>query len=229
MIKKASIMLAVILLAPSVHAERIGRIMQISGPVERASVNTGMRYSIRYETVINSGEKIKTGPGARTEVLLDNGSSILLRERSQVYFIGLRREKKDSPTRLICRYGKVRITTKKTFDDRTMIVTTPTAIISLVLADFSVIASDQETRLLVHRSKLGVESTSDKIRTAYIVRSGEEIRICKNRAPEKPVYLHPRVITWWFDHYSVVENHSRIVKRPMDHKLIDWVLREREF
>ncbi|MCP4131522.1 MAG: FecR domain-containing protein [bacterium] len=212
-----------------VKSNNIGEVIQLYGHVERSSLATGKRFDIEIGSIIKKAQKIKTGKDSITEVLLNDGTSVLIKEWSSVNIIDIRGKKEDPPTKIKIDYGKVTILPKKTYDDRTLVLTTPTAIISNVIAKFSVIASENETRILVFSNKIGVASSNPALRKAYVIVGKQEGYIRKDKEPEKPVFLPGSVIRDWFEYYEIVNKHRYIIKKYREEGIVDWVLRKREY
>jgi len=223
--------LLTILLPPVVRPAEIkmARVIQISGNAENSSIATGKRFNLKNGYIIETGSKIRTGLRSKVEVLLFDGTSIMIREMSSISFYSLRAKKTDPPTKLKVDYGKITVTPKKTFNDRTMILTTPTAIISIVNAKFSIIVSNYETKALAYNSRVGVANINPSIKQAYVFRSGEEVCIWQDEPPTYPVKVPSRIFNLWFDFYDITDNHTIIVRRNREEGIIDWLIRKREY
>ena len=89
------IMISILLFTSSgsAYAYEVGKVIQIHGDVERSSITTGKRYFIEYRSPLLYGQKIKTGPRSHVEILLANGTSVLIKEKSSVFFFSLRMKK----------------------------------------------------------------------------------------------------------------------------------------
>src|SRR4030042_1790026 len=98
---------------------------------------------------------------------MKDGTRILMKEETSLYFFSLRMNEIDPPSKLKIDYGKIRITQKKRFDTKTLELITPTAIVSVVMADFSLIASEDETLILVYEGRAGLENVNTEIRQAF--------------------------------------------------------------
>jgi len=210
-------------------SKEIGKIIQKNGEAERSSIATGERFNLKNGTVISNGEKIKTEENGFVEVLLNDGSTVVVKGNSLVYFISLRINKNDSPTRIKVDYGKVMITVKWNFNDRSFILTTPSSIISAVYSKFSIIVSNFETLLLVYNNKIGIANNNPAFKKAYILIRGEEISVKKDRPPDNPVRLPDEFLSTWFDLYSVSNDKMNIIRDRLERGIIDWILRKREY
>jgi hypothetical protein len=211
------------------YAYDIGKIIQIEGTIERSSITTGKRYPVKIGGSVRYGQRIKVGKGSLLEILLSNGTSLFIRENSLVYLFNLRMKKNDPPTKLKLAYGKIRVTPKRIFYDRSMILTTQTAAISIVDAKFAVVASEYETKVLAYSSKVGVANINPAIKRAFVIIEGEEVSIRKNASPSLPLNVPSGAIRFWLENHSVTSDFKYIRKTTREEGFIDWLLRKREF
>ena len=70
--------------------------------------------------------------------------------------------------------GMLRITVKKLFKNRTLILKTPTAVAGVRGTDFGVITSQTETKIVVFDGKVDVANKKRKITKSYTLKKGEE-------------------------------------------------------
>jgi FecR-like protein len=228
--KKAILLTTIIsLLNSPLLSKEIGKIIQKTGKVERSSIATGERFKIKNGTIISNGESLKTEESGFVEVLLNDGSTIIIKGNSLIYFISLRLHKHDPPTRIKVDYGKIMVTVKWNFNDRSFILTTPSSIISAVYSRFSIIVSSFETLLLVYTNKIGIANSKPIFKKAYILIRGEEISVKKDRLPDDPVRLPDEFLSTWFDLYSVSNDKMNIIRDRLERGIVDWILRKREY
>ncbi len=227
--KKVSVIIFLLFFVQTSYAQIIGKIIHKNGKVQKISISTGEYSDLSVGSQIRKGEKIKTGEKSVTQVLLKDGTTIKIYEKSHIFFIDYKKETKDSPTKINLEYGKVRIMSKFRFNKLSMVVTTPTSVISLVLADFGIIAAELETKVLVYSSKVGIANINPDLQTAYVLYKGEEITVKKNRVLDEPKKISESTMRWWFENYKVIDKNRRIIHFEKDHDFIDWLLRKREF
>lgn len=211
------------------YAYEIGKIIQLEGEIEKSSLTTGKRYPAKIGGSVMYGQRVKIGNDSLLEILLSNGTSLLIRENSLVFFFNIRMKKKDPPTKLKLSYGKISVTPKKIFTDRSLILTTQTAAISVVDAKFSVVASEYETKVLAYNSKIGIANINPAIKKAFVIIGGEEVSIRKNTSPSLPVNVPSGAIRFWLENHSVTSDFKYITKTVKEEGFIDWLLRKREF
>jgi len=227
---KRFILIIIITLLPAQNtfAAEIGKIIYARGSIEKISIATGKRFSVIRGSVIRNAQKIKTGKKSAAEIMLNDGTSVRIREKSSVCFISLRKKSIDLPTSIKIDYGKIKISQKWHFNDRTLIIKTPSAIISNVLASVSLIISETETKILVLSHKIGIASSIPNLKKAYIAYRGQEISIRTNNPPSAPLYVKPKAIPGWFGYYSISKNKRFIYSKYKDDGIIDWLLRKRK-
>lgn len=207
----------------------IGKVIQLEGIVERSSITSGNRYPIKIGDTVRYAQRIKVGPESLLEILFNNGTSIYIKENSLVYLFNLRVIEKDPPTKLKLAYGKIKVTPKRIFNNRSLILTTQTAVISVVDARFSAVAGEYETKVLAYSSKVGVANINPHIKRAFVITEGEEVSIRKNAPPSLPRSVPSVIVKFWFDYYNVTSDYKYIIKTEKEEGFIDWLLRKREF
>jgi hypothetical protein len=224
-----SLLIIIFTSSQKLSAYEIGRVIQIEGEIERSSITTGKRYPVKIGVSVRYGQRIKVGKDSFLEILLSNGTSLFIKENSLVFLFNLRMKKKDPPTKLKLAYGKIRVTPKRLFNDRSLILTTQTAAISIVDAKFSVVASEYETKVLAYNSKVGVANINPAIKKAFVIIKGEEVSIRKNVPPSMPLNVPSGSITFWLENHTVTSDFKYITKTTREEGFIDWLLRKREF
>ncbi len=210
-------------------AYEIGKIIQSEGKIERSSITTGKRYPVKIGGSVRYGQRIRVGKDSLLEILLSNGTSLFIRENSLVYLFNIRMKKKDPPTKLKLAHGKITVTPKRLFTDRSLILTTQTAAISVVDAKFSVVASEYETKVLAYNSKVGVANINPAIKKAFVIIEGEEVSIRKNAPPSLPINVPSGMIRFWLENHNITTDFKYITKNTREEGIIDWLLRKREF
>ena len=206
----------------------IGEILLLEGDVELSSVVSGERFSIDEHKRLKPGQKIRTRADTILDLVLDDGTRVAMRESTSLSFLYLKRKKTDPWTQMTIDFGKVRIIQKKRFINKTLELVTPTAVISVVMGDFSVIASENETRVLVHEGRVGIISKNTSIKKAFVGTRSEEITIMRDSPPSDPVLVKESCMDEWFDDFQVVDKYRRIARKDRSRELLDWIKREHE-
>ena len=199
----------------------IGEVILLEGKAELFSFISGERFTIDEGTKIHIGQTIRTGENALLNIVLSDTTSLSLRESTSMAFYYLRNNNNDPPTRLKMEFGKIRITQKKKYPNKTLELITPSAEVSVVTADFSVIAA--ETECLV----LGLASSNISVKEAYIGTKGEEIQIKQNHAPSPPVIVPKNQWDLWLGQFVVTDRFRLIVRKNKEREIIDWIIRGR--
>ncbi len=210
-------------------AYEIGKIIQSEGDIERSSITTGRRYPSKIGDSVRYGQRIRVGKDSQLEILLSNGTSLFVLENSLLYLFNIRMKKNDPPTKLKLSYGKIKVTPKRIFYDRSLILTTQTAAISVVDARFAVVASEYETKVVVYSSKAGIANINPLIKKAFVIIEGEEVSIRKNASPSIPVSIPSGSIRFWLENHDITADLKYITTTIREEGIIDWLLRKREF
>jgi len=210
--------------------EPVGKIIQLINDVDITSLTTGEKITPHAGFIINTDHKIRTGKRSYAEILLNNGTRIQMRDISVLNVASLKEEKSEEPTRLRLLTGKLRISVKKVFSKgHTLLLKTPTAIAGIRGTDFGVIATINETKIIVFDGKLDVASSNQKIIKSYQLRDREESDIKKDAPPSPPRAVPEDIANSWFDRYDIDEQNKIIDKTKSSEGLLDSILRKRSY
>jgi hypothetical protein len=231
MMKKTALIVACVLYFTYAHAvEPVGKILQLINDVDVTSLSTGEKITPQAGFVINTDHKIRTGKRSYAEILLNNGTRIQMRDISVLNVASLKGDTSDDPTRLRLLTGKLRVTVKKVFSKgHTLILKTPTAIAGIRGTDFGVIATINETKIIVFTGKIDVASSNEKIIKSYQLRDREETDVKKDAPPLQPRSVPEQVINTWFERYDIDEKNQIIDKTKPNEGLLDKILRKRTY
>ncbi len=219
----------ILLIQPLSAATPIGKIVQIVGDVDLTSLSTGKKSTPKIGSLVRTDHKIRTGKRSFTEILLNDGTKLLIREITVLNVSTLKRQESDPPTRIKLLTGKVRVSLKKVFGNRALILKTPTALAGVRGTDFGVIASKFETRFLVYEGKVEVANENADIIKSYILIAREETSVKHNAPPTRPVTVPADMLREWFEHYDVDEENKSLIIRKKEEGFIDKLLRKRNF
>jgi len=217
-----------ILLQP-IFAGKLGRFMRVSGEAVKMSIETGEIFDITAGSELFAGQKIKTGENSTVEVLLNDGTGILIKEATSLDFYGILNVRGSPAMILQLRYGKVNISLKNPNNQIPLILKTPAAIACNYSADFSAIASEYETRILVYRNRMAMMGTGPQAKKIIMLFPEEEVSVVRGRGTLGPVKTQFEIMSWWLDFYEVVDNHRKIVRKDRDSSYLDWIIRKRSF
>lgn len=206
----------------------VGKILQLSGDVD-ITADSGKRKVPREGTVISEKDRIRTGRKSFVSIILNDGSTLFIREISVVHVQNIRLSDTGQPTRIEMFTGKLRVIAAKTLKGQGMFVATPTAIAGVRGTDFGIIATQLETRVVVFNGEVEVANKDRNILKSYIVRDREETRVVFQQPPETPVVVPDDVLSKWFDTYFIDEKRNVIIKRKQEGGIIDQILRKKDF
>lgn len=211
------------------YAATLGKIIQILGDVDITSFSSGKKMTPEIGTEITEDHRIRTGKKSFVELLLNDGTKLFVREISVLNVLSLKLKDPDPPTKIKVLTGKIRITVKKLFKDRSLLLKTATAIAAVRGTDFGVIAGKFETKLVVFEGKLEVANENKDILKSYILQEKEEASVKKDTPPTKPIVVPAEMLNSWFDFYEIDEQSKNIIFKKKDDSLIDNILRKKDF
>lgn len=226
---KTIIFIVLIFIAIPSFPDEVGTVIQLGGAVERSSIITGKRFSIKIGSKINYAQRVRLGHDSFIEILLDNGTGIYVRGQAEILIYSIRIKAEDAPTKLKLLYGKSRIVPKSKFNDRSLILTTPTAVITVVDSSFSVIASEYETKVISLSSKVGIANINPGLKKAYVLEEGEETSVKSDIPPLLPRGVPGNILKFWLDYYTISPDRKYIIRLEQDEGIIDWILRKRDY
>lgn len=208
--------------------EDIGRVVAIVGDADISS-SDGKKFTPEIGTLIQNDFKIRTGKKSYMELLLNDGSKVFVRELTVLNLSGLKMKESDPPTKMRIITGKLRITMKKMFKSRSLLLRTPTAVAGVRGTDFGAIVSRNETRIAVFTGQVEVANSEKDILKSYVVKEKEEVSVKKDVPPSEPRLVPQNVLESWFDQYDIDEKSRIIIKREREHGIIDNLLRKKDF
>lgn len=229
---KKILVVTLILLAGATRApaqQNIGRILSIVGDVDITSISGGAKFVPQVGAMITDDHRIRTGGRSYVEVLLNDGSKLFIREVTVVNLSGLKMIEADPPTRIQVVTGKLRITMKKTFRSRSLLLRTPTAVAGVRGTDFGVVVGGLETKLVVFEGEVEVASSNQDVIKAYMVKEREEVSVKKDEPPTAPRVVPNEILNSWFDYYEVDQRSRIIIRNKGDEGLLDGILRKKDF
>lgn len=213
-------------------SEPIGKIVQLVNDVDISSLTTGKLLVPQIGFQISTDHKIRTGKRSYAEIVLNNGTKIILKEVSVLNVMSLKAHESLQPTRIRLLTGKVRIALKRLLrggSEHSLILKTPTAVAGVRGTDFGVIASRYETKVAVFSGLVEVASSNKKIIKSYILQEREETGILKNSPPSRPRTVPHDIIKNWFDYYEINDDNRIIIKQFTEESIIDKLLRKQNY
>lgn len=206
----------------------LGRFVQSHGRIERYSTNCPSGVCGEPASGIFPGDRIKTSQNSVSRIMLNDGTAIEIKGASDFTIFNIRLKSKNAPTRIYADYGTFTITQSNSFVDASLVIGTRAAIIKSVDASMYIIASIDETALMVYRNKAGVGSSLESINTAFVIKEGEEIFIKTDKQPEAPADVEPFLRGSWLSKNFLSSDQRSIIRSKRDSSIIDWLFRNRK-
>ncbi len=214
---------------PAAAQQNIGKIVSIVGDVDITSIAGGGKFVPQMGDMVTDDHRIRTGNRSYAELLLGDGSKLFVREVTVLNLSGLKMAEADPPTRIQVITGKLRITMKKTFRSRSLVLRTPTAVAGVRGTDFGVVAGRQETKLVVFEGQVEVASSNQDLIKAYVVKEREEVSVKKDAPPTAPRIVPAEILKSWLDYYDIDERSRIIIRNKRDEGLLDGILKKKDF
>jgi hypothetical protein len=229
--KKAVIILIFFFMCccPAFAGKKLGKLIQIVGDVDITSLTTGKKMIPEIGDYVESDHKIRTGNKSYVEILLNEGTTLMMKEISVLNIAMVKMREADPPSRIRLLTGKLRIILKSVYDETSMVVKTHTAIAGVRGTDFGIIAAQNETKIVVFEGRVEVGSENKEVIKTYVIGEKEEITVRKNLAPMPPVTVPNEMLRLWFDNYDVDERSGLIIQKQKEEGLIDKILRKKVY
>lgn len=207
----------------------LGKIINMEGDVDITSLSTGTNYIAANETKIRRDYKIRTGKRSFAEILLNDGTRIIMKDVTVINIMNLKLGENDPPAKVRVLTGKVRIIMKNGFNSRAMIIKTPTAVIGTRRADIGFIVSNKETKVVSFSGEVEVANVDNQILKTYVLWDREESDVQDQLAPNKPRTVPTEDLQDWFDFYIINESSGFIEHKYREEGIIDKLLRKKEY
>ena len=208
-------------------ASAIGKIISKKGTADKSNLNCDSNCK-SDSPFIFPGDRITTGKKSSAEIILNDGTSIQIQERSDIIIYNIISKKSKAPTGIYSDHGKFKIIQQNSFLKTSMIFKTRTAIIKSVCSSMSVIAGGSETGIFVYHGEAGFASIDPSIIKAYIVKSGHESFIRKKRAPLNPVTVPVSLRLSWLQRYFLSEDLDKIIRVNKKGSAVEWFFSEKK-
>jgi len=205
----------------------IGRFIRSYGRIERSSINCPYGVCADSSVDISAGDRVKTFKNSEARILLNDGTSIDIKGAADFTIFSIRKHAADPPTRIYADYGTFTIIQKNNFMDSSLFIGTRAALIKSVDASMYIIASIDETAVMVYRNRAGVASSLPPVDTAFILKEGDEIFIKIDQPPAEPANVKPLLRGSWLTKNFLSPDLRAIIRSKQDSTIIDWLFRNR--
>jgi len=206
----------------------IGKVINKKGTVKKSNLTCNDTNCNKNSTVIFPGDRITTGKDSSVDVILNDGTSIKVMERSDIIIYNVISKDKETATGIFSDYGKFKIIQQNDYLETSLIFKTRTSIIKSVCSSMSVITANSETGLFVYNGEAGFASIDPSIIKAYIVKSGHESFNRKKRAPFNPEPVPPSLRLSWLQRHILAENLDRIIRHDKKGSVVEWFFIEKK-
>ncbi len=174
------------------------------------------------------GDRIETGDKSSVSVMLNDGTAVIIYERSDVTLFSIFNMKEKTLTSIYSDYGKFKIIQKNSLVDASLVVKTRNAIIKSVCATINVIAAESESGLFVYKGEAGFASIDPSVPDAYVVKSGYESFLKKNSPPALPKNVNIDIRSSWQNRYFITKDRDSIVRYDGLKGPVDWFFTDKK-
>lgn len=228
--KKVTILFASFFLLSSLElyaADNYGRIVLKEGIIKKTNLNC-TDEKCGKDIFIYKGDRIKTGNNSRVQILLSDGTGILVYERSDIIINNIKSGDNKKPTSLYAEYGRFKIIQDNNYMDTSLVITTKNCIVKSVCSTFCFAAAENESGILVLSGEAGFASTSSSVSAAYIIKTGEESFIKSGNPPSVPVRVTAVMQSSWLSRMVLSKDRKRILQSGIDKRAVDWPLMKKD-
>lgn len=204
----------------------IGRIVMKEGITEKTNLNCQGKGCDNM--FIRRGDRIRTGRESKVQVMLTDGTGIIIYERSDIIFNYVISEGRKKPTDIYAGYGKFKIIQNNNFLETSLVIKTANSLVKTVNATFCLMAAENESAIFVNSGEAGFASIESSILDAYIITEGEEAYIITGSKPSIPVKVKPGLHGSWLSRRILSKDKKRILRSKIDTGPMDWPFIEKD-
>jgi hypothetical protein len=219
------------LLIPSViysQDNSIGKLVKKNGYVKKTNINCDTDECVRDNLLIYPGDRIETGKKSSVSILLNDGTSVELHEKSDLIILSIINKRDKTLTSIFSDYGKFKIIQENDFFDASLVVKTRTAIIKSVSASMSIITGSDETGIFVYKGEAGFANIDPAVIEAYVIQSGYESFLKRNTPPLTPVKVQKTLRTSWIMRHFLTKENEKILRYNKTNGAADWFFIEKK-
>lgn len=223
MTKKFPLIIAILFLytAPSAAADDvIGKIVMKEGVTEKTNLNCQGREC--DDMLIRRGDRIRTARDSKIQVLLADGTGIIIYERSDIIINYVISPGKKKPTDIYIEYGKFKFIQNNNYLETSLVIKTGNSLVKTVNSTFCFIAAKEESAIFVYTGEAGFASIESRISEAYIIKEGEESYLIAESKPSLPLKVRQSLHNSWLSRRLLSKDKKRIVRSKIDNGPLDW-------
>lgn|GEM_PF-666970 len=206
--------------------DAIGKIVLKEGITEKSSLNC--QGSECHTMVIRRGDRIRTGRDSKAQVMLNDGTGIIIYERSDIIFNFVIRPGRKKPTDIYVGYGKFKFIQNNNYLETSLVVRTANSIIKSVNATFCLVAAGRESAIFVYSGEAGFASTESSVSEAFVIKTGEESYISSGSKPSVPARVASTLHGSWLSRRFLSRDKKRILLSKIDNGPVDWPFIEKD-
>ena len=200
----------------------IGKILTSTGTIKKTNINCEKESCDDRKYGIYSGERIITGENSKINIILKDGTAIILYSNSDILIDQVRLRDRDKPTIINFESGKIKIIQKNNYLDTSLLIKTTVAIIKSVNSELSVVTSENETALFVYNGEAGFANINSSVVEAFLLNEGDESFISKDTPPARPVKVKKILRSSWISRHFITADKKRILKYDRKSGIADW-------
>lgn len=204
----------------------IGKIVLREGITEKTNLNC--RDKKCDSSVIRKGDRIRTGRDSKMQVMLSDGTGIIIYERSDIMFNNVITAGRKKPTDIYAEYGKFKFIQNNSYLETSLVIKTGNSVVKTVNATFCLIAAGNESAIFVYSGEAGFASIESSISHAYIIKEGEESYIRTGSKPSVPLKVKSRLHGSWLSRRILSRDKKRILNSNIENGPVDWPFIEKD-
>jgi len=199
----------------------IGKILQTKGYIKKTNINCQEKSCSKTQT-ISRGERIITSKDSAAQILLNDGTAIIIFEKSDIIISRIKLRERDKPTEIYIERGKIKVIQDNSFTEASLIIKTPVAVIKSVKSEISIATGTCESAVFVYTGEAGVASNFPSVDRAYIVKAGYETFIKKENPPSRPVEVKKLLQGSWIGRTVISQDNCRVKIYNRETSIVDW-------
>jgi hypothetical protein len=141
----------------------VGCIYKFSGNVEVFYPEKNTWEKVKKYISIKEGNKIRTGKNAFCDIVMQDGSTIRLSEKTEIDITSLKLTNKNQNYKFKINFGKILgLMGKLNSKESSIAINTPTAVMAIRGTDFSVITSTEETNIGLFEGEVNIKTETEE-------------------------------------------------------------------
>jgi len=202
--------------------ETIGKIVTFTGTLKKTNINCEKGSCSDRKDEIYPGERIITGKNSKCNILLNDGTAIILYDYSDILISKVRLRDREKPTTINFESGRIKIIQKNSYLDTSLIIKTAVAIIKSVNSELSIVTVENETALFVYSGEAGFANINPSVVEAFLLGEGDESFIFKDTPPSRPVSVKRILRGSWLNRHFVSADRKKILIYDKRSGVADW-------